>query len=106
MTLADDIDSLLPQTQCQRCGYEGCRAYAEAVSAGEADINRCTPGGERTGERLQQVTGRPARRLAEDCQPAAVRCVASIREDECIGCRPRIQPCRVDAIIGPAKQLH
>jgi|SRR5699024_19143 len=106
MTLADDIDSLLPQTQCQRCGYEGCRAYAEAVSAGEADINRCTPGGERTVERLAQVTGRPARPLAEDCQPAAVRRVAFIREDECIGCTRCIQACPVDAIIGAAKQMH
>ena len=44
----DAIDAVLPQTQCRRCRYDSCRAYAEAVGAGQAPINRCPPGGDAT----------------------------------------------------------
>ncbi|WP_163559502.1 electron transport complex subunit RsxB [Halomonas sp. NO4] len=100
--LIDAIDALLPQTQCGKCGEPGCRPYAEAIAAGEP-INRCPPGGQRTVERLAEVTDRPSLPLAE---PAQEPLVAWIREDECIGCTKCIQACPVDAILGAAKRMH
>ncbi|MGM0784204.1 MAG: electron transport complex subunit RsxB [Pseudomonadota bacterium] len=100
--LIDAIDALLPQTQCGKCGQPGCRPYAEAIAAGEA-INRCPPGGQRTVERLAELTDRPSLPLAE---PAQEPLVAWIREDECIGCTKCIQACPVDAILGAAKRMH
>lgn len=103
---ASAIDALLPQTQCRRCGYDGCRPYAEAVAAGESDINRCPPGGAATVERLAALTGAPAKPIAPDCGEAWPPKVAFIREAECIGCTRCIQVCPTDAIIGAAKQMH
>jgi len=102
----DDIDALLPQTQCRRCGYDGCRPYAEAIAAGETDINRCPPGGEATVHRLAELTGIDAKPLDPACGDASLAKVAFIREDECIGCTRCIQVCPTDAIIGAAKQMH
>src|SRR5699024_8199083 len=106
MVDAADIDALLPQTQCRRCGYDDCAAYAEAIAAGAADINRCPPGGANTVRQLAALTGRPARPIAEECGNAWPPKVAFIREDECIGCTRCIQACPVDAIVGAAKQMH
>lgn len=102
----DAIDALLPQTQCRRCGYDGCRPYAEAIAAGETDINRCPPGGEATVERLAELTGQDSKPLDPACGDASVARVAFIREAECIGCTRCIQACPTDAIIGAAKQMH
>ncbi|WP_244612975.1 RnfABCDGE type electron transport complex subunit B [Modicisalibacter radicis] len=96
------IDAELPQTQCGKCGHAGCRPYAEAIAEGEA-INKCPPGGERTLQRLADITGQPARPLE---RPAESPQVAVIREDECIGCTKCIQACPVDAILGAAKRMH
>jgi len=96
------IDALLPQTQCGKCGFDGCLPYAEAIAAGEP-INRCPPGGEATLERLAALTGRPVQSLAE---PAQLPLAAVIREAECIGCTKCIQACPVDAILGAAKRMH
>src|SRR5699024_4037285 len=106
MVDAADIDALLPQTQCRRCGYDDCAAYAEAIAAGAADINRCPPGGANTVRQLAALTGRPARPIAEECGNAWPLKVAFIREDECIGCTRCIQACPVDTIVGAAKQMH
>lgn len=103
---AHNIDALLPQTQCTRCGYDGCRPYAEAIANGEADINRCPPGGDTTMRRLAEATGRPPRPIDPDCGEVEQPLVATIREDECIGCTRCIQVCPVDAIVGAAKQMH
>jgi len=103
---AADIDALLPQTQCQRCGFDGCMPYAQAVAAGEADINRCPPGGDETVHRLATLTGRIAKPIAAECDNAETRRVAFVREAECIGCTKCIQVCPVDAIVGAAKQMH
>lgn len=102
----DEIDKLLPQTQCGRCGYNGCRPYAEAIAKGEADINRCPPGGEATMRELAALTGREPRPIDPECGEAPEPLVAWIREDDCIGCTRCIQACPVDAIVGAAKQMH
>ena len=102
----DAIDALLPQTQCRRCGYDGCRPYAEAIAAGETDINRCPPGGDATVERLAALTGETVKPIDPECGDASIPKVAYIREAECIGCTRCIQVCPTDAIIGAAKQMH
>jgi len=38
--VVDQIDALLPQTQCGQCTFPGCRPYATAIANGEADINQ------------------------------------------------------------------
>ena len=103
--VADQIDSLLPQTQCGQCGHPGCRPYAEAIAAGEDEINKCAPGGEETIIALADLLGRdpiPMDESIEERPPS----VAYIRENECIGCTLCIQACPVDAILGAAKQMH
>lgn len=101
--LVENIDALLPQTQCGQCGYPGCRPYAEAINEGDA-INKCPPGGESTIAALADLLGREPEPLDGEAQ--AEERVAFIREDECIGCTKCIQACPVDAIIGAAKQMH
>jgi electron transport complex protein RnfB len=103
---ADAVDALLPQTQCTRCGYEGCRPYAEAIVAGAADINRCPPGGTAVIARLADLTGRPARALDPACGAEQPLAVAVIDETRCIGCTLCIAACPVDAILGAAKRMH
>ncbi|MCO4320161.1 electron transport complex subunit RsxB [Aliidiomarina quisquiliarum] len=103
--LVDQIDEILPQTQCGQCGYPGCRPYAEAIANGE-DINKCPPGGEATIQKLADLTGREAKPLDAAHGVEDVKKVAFIREDECIGCMKCIQACPVDAIIGATRQMH
>jgi electron transport complex protein RnfB len=104
--LAEQIDALLPQTQCGNCGYPGCKPYAQAIVDGEA-INKCPPGGQATIDALANLLDVPAPELdAEHGEEADVKSVAYIREDECIGCTKCIQACPVDAILGAAKLMH
>lgn len=104
--IVDQIDALLPQTQCGQCGHPGCRPYAEAIAAGE-EHNRCPPGGEQTVQELSDLLNREVLALdAEEGADVGVKKVAYIREDECIGCTKCIQACPVDAILGAAKQMH
>ena len=104
--LAERIDRLLPQTQCTRCGYPACLPYARAIATGEADINRCPPGGDAGIRDLAQLLGRELLPLNPDCGIEAPLRVAVIREAECIGCTKCIQVCPVDAIIGASKLMH
>jgi electron transport complex protein RnfB len=104
--LVEKIDALLPQTQCAQCGYPGCHPYAEAIAKGEADINRCVPGGETTIVSLAGLLGRDVKPLDPDCGVEKPKMVAIIDENICIGCTLCIQACPVDAILGAAKQLH
>jgi Na+-translocating ferredoxin:NAD+ oxidoreductase subunit B len=103
---ADDIDALLPQTQCTRCGYAGCRPYAEAIEAGEADINQCPPGGGETILALAQLLHRAPRPLNPENGIEGPPMVALIDETRCIGCAKCLPPCPVDAIVGAGRRMH
>jgi Na+-translocating ferredoxin:NAD+ oxidoreductase subunit B len=103
---ADDIDALLPQTQCTRCGYCGCRPYAEAIASGEAQINQCPPGGAATIDALAQLLGRERLPLNPANGAEGPPLVAQIDEDACIGCARCLPPCPVDAIVGAHKFMH
>jgi electron transport complex protein RnfB len=104
--IVDQINNLLPQTQCGQCSYPGCKPYAEAIANGDK-INKCPPGGESTIQALADLLGvEPEPLDAEHGAENDVTNVAVIREDECIGCTKCIQACPVDAILGAAKQMH
>lgn len=103
--IVDQIDALLPQTQCGQCGHPGCRPYAESIAQGEA-INRCPPGGDSTIEALAHLLGRDPLPLDAEADANSEKRVAFIREAECIGCTKCIQACPVDAIVGAAKLMH
>ena len=106
-SLAERIDRLLPQTQCGRCTFQGCRPYAEALAVGEADINQCPPGGSETAHALARLLARPFKPVdpkfgVSDQKPL----VAFIDESVCIGCALCIDPCPTDAIVGAQKFMH
>jgi Na+-translocating ferredoxin:NAD+ oxidoreductase subunit B len=106
MPTVDDIDALLPQTQCTRCGYNGCRPYAQAIAAGEAPINQCPPGGAATIAALATLLARPALPLNPANGSEGPPLIALIDEEACIGCAKCLPPCPVDAIVGARKQMH
>ncbi|MFT6265732.1 MAG: electron transport complex protein RnfB [Oleiphilaceae bacterium] len=103
--IVDEIDSLLPQTQCGQCGHPGCRPYAESIAEG-GDINKCPPGGEATIQALAELLDVEATPLDSEHGEESPTQVAIIREDECIGCTKCIQACPIDAILGSAKHMH
>jgi len=102
----EDIVSALPQTQCGKCNYPGCRPYAEAIVRGEADINQCPPGGTETIKALANLLGRPVKPLNPENGLEKETQLAVIDELLCIGCVKCINACPVDAILGAAKQMH
>ncbi|MDH3560229.1 MAG: electron transport complex subunit RsxB [Gammaproteobacteria bacterium] len=104
--VVDQIDKLLPQTQCGQCTYPGCRPYAEAIAAGTADINQCPPGGESTIQALADLLGRDPKPLNPEHGEHSEKTVVVIDEQVCIGCTLCIQACPVDAILGAPKQMH
>jgi electron transport complex protein RnfB len=104
--LVDRIDRLLPQTQCGKCNFKGCRPYAEAIAAGQAEINQCPPGGEAGIRALARLLGREPLPLNPENGVEKPAAVAVIDEQACIGCTLCIQACPVDAILGAMKQMH
>lgn len=104
--LAARIDAALPQTQCTRCGYPDCAAYAQAIAEEAAPINQCPPGGAEGIARLAALTGRPALPLSPEHGVEAPRSLALIDEAWCIGCTLCIKACPTDAIVGANKLMH
>lgn len=105
----DELDAWLPQTQCRRCGYAGCRPYAEALAVGAATPDLCPPGGAITRvalARLVSGAAAPAQAVAEIAPAMPPRLRAVIDESRCIGCTLCIRACPVDAIVGAAQRLH
>lgn len=104
--LAARIEAALPQTQCTRCGYADCAAYAHAIAAGDAGINQCPPGGAQGVARLAAITGLPVQALDPQYGVEGPRSVVVIDEDWCIGCTLCIKACPADAIVGANKLMH
>ncbi|HEY3048614.1 MAG TPA: electron transport complex subunit RsxB [Polaromonas sp.] len=104
--LFERINAALPQTQCTRCGYPDCAAYAQAIAAGEAAINQCPPGGAEGVQRLSAITGLPALPLNPANGVEGPRAVAVIDEAWCIGCTLCLKACPTDAIMGSNKMMH
>ncbi len=102
----DEIENLLPQTQCRDCGFNGCRPYAEAIANRVADINRCLPGGIETIRSLSVRTGLDVKPLYKKTDKYNEPQIAFIHEEHCIGCVKCIAACPVDAIVGAPKQMH
>lgn len=105
--LIEHINDVLPQTQCGRCTFAGCRPYATALAEGLADINQCPPGGDSTAATLAALLGRPAKSVDPrfGAMPATPM-IAWIDEPACIGCTKCIQACPVDAIVGASRHMH
>ena len=104
--LVEQIDAILPQTQCGQCGFPGCKPYAQAIAAGEAEINQCPPGGEDGIRKLADLLGVEPKPLNAEHGAVKQKSVAFIDEAICIGCTLCIQACPVDAIAGAPKQMH
>ena len=102
----DQIEAVLPQTQCGQCNYPGCRPYAEAIASGEADINQCPPGGEAGIIALADLLGVESKPLNPDNGKEKPKALAVIDETVCIGCTLCIQACPVDAILGASRFMH
>ena len=104
--IVNQVNDLLPQTQCAQCGFPGCRPYAAAIAEGDADINLCPPGGDETVRRLAALLGRDVMPLVDAPNTDMVKSVAIINESLCIGCTHCRNACPVDAIIGTHQMMH
>lgn len=105
--IVEQIDAILPQSQCGQCGYPGCRPYAEAISGSGENINKCAPGGEQVMLKIAELLAVDPQPLEGDAaQAEPVRQVALIDEENCIGCTKCIQACPVDAIVGATRAMH
>jgi electron transport complex protein RnfB len=104
--LIDQVNALLPQTQCAQCGYPGCKPYAQAIIENNAPINQCPPGGDETIQALAHLLQRDIVPLNPDNGVTGPDTVVKIIESECIGCTLCIQACPVDAIVGAPKLMH
>lgn len=106
VALTARVHAALPQTQCTRCGYPDCAAYAAAIVSEGAPINQCPPGGAEGVARLAAITGQPALPLNPANGAEGPRAVAVIDEAWCIGCTLCLEACPTDAIFGSNKLMH
>jgi len=106
LALEETINALLPQTQCTKCGFDGCKPYAQALSLGQSDINRCPPGADEGAKKLATLLNRPFKPIDPECGTPGPRRVAFIEQEHCIGCTLCIEACPVDAIVGANKRMH
>jgi electron transport complex protein RnfB len=105
--IVDEINAILPQTQCGQCNFPGCKPYAQAIASGEAPINQCPPGGEEGIKKLAALLDLEVLELNPDNGDEKVcDMVVEVVEPDCVGCTKCIQVCPVDAIVGAAKQMH
>lgn len=104
--IAEQVNQLLPQTQCAQCGYPGCRPYAEAIIAGDAEISLCPPGGEDTIRRIADLLGRDDAPRLQNATASVPGTIAIIDESRCIGCTHCRNACPVDAIVGAHQFMH
>lgn len=104
--MIDQINAILPQTQCGKCGFKGCLPYAEAIASGASDINQCPPGGEEGIRALADLLGVPPKPLNEKFGRHKPKNAAFIIEEDCIGCVKCLNACPVDAIVGAPKRMH
>ncbi|WP_223787469.1 electron transport complex subunit RsxB [Marinicella meishanensis] len=104
--IVEQINAILPQTQCGQCNYPGCKPYAEAIANGEAPINQCPPGGQEGIKKLADLLDLEVLELNPENGTETADQVVEIVEPDCIGCTKCIQVCPVDAIVGAAKQMH
>ena len=102
----ETVNTVLPQLQCQRCGYPSCRDYAKAVFQGDAPANLCDPGGVRILGLLNRITGQGHTALEPAFDTQTLPTGVMIRESECIGCTLCIKVCPVAAIVGAGKLMH
>jgi len=105
-SVVEQINDLLPQTQCGQCNFPGCRPYAEALARHEADINQCPPGGAAGIRALADLLGCEVKPLNPDNGEERPKTLVLIDEQRCIGCTLCIQACPVDAIVGASKLMH
>lgn len=105
-SLIERIDAALPQTQCTKCGYDGCLPYARALATEGEAINRCPPGGPEGIRLLAEILDTPELPLDPECGEHVPLRIAVIDEAHCIGCTLCIQACPVDAIVGANKLMH
>ena len=103
--LVEQINSILPQTQCGQCTYAGCKPYAEAIAKGEAKINQCPPGGQEGVDALAELLNLDTLPLNEEHGETKPKHVVEKDEELCIGCTLCIQACPVDAILGASKVM-
>lgn len=104
--VADQVDKILPQTQCGQCGFPGCRPYADALAKGETEVNLCIPGGNEVMIQISEITGLEPKEMEAVEEADKPKEVAFINEDLCIGCVLCIKECPVDAILGATKLMH
>ncbi len=101
--LVEELEAMLPGSQCGQCGFPGCTGAAQALADGSAPITLCPPGGRPLVEALAAKLGVEANFSGmEDAVPQ----VAEVLEDLCIGCTKCYKVCPTDAIMGAAKQIH
>ncbi|MGW8311162.1 MAG: electron transport complex subunit RsxB [Thiogranum sp.] len=101
--LQDDIEAMLPGSQCGQCGFPGCTPAAEAVANGSAPVTLCPPGGRGLARALADKLRISADLSGMDDKGPSY---AHIRENLCIGCTKCFKRCPTDAIIGGPKQIH